>query len=136
MPSYEQSIQGLTSANPKILLDSALWFICHPDQISDQNYYLHACEILSKASSCDPEVLQYVDQNLQHDPMFRVQLFSQVIKETTEPEVKQTALMLLDKIIEHFQEIKSDSTEIIAQIYSSLVELGDPNLIEKAKKMM
>lgn len=134
-PTYQQSIEGMKSTDSKILLDSALWIVTNPEQVNDQ-HYLRACEILCNASSCDPEGLQYIHKNLKHAPGLQTQLLSQVIRETKEPEIKQSALVLINQMIDNFQEIKKTSTELIAQIYSSLEELGDAALLEKAKKMM
>ncbi|NUM36076.1 MAG: hypothetical protein HUU50_16160 [Candidatus Brocadiae bacterium] len=133
---YLKAKNGLNSLDPQALVQSAAWIIENSQQVQDQNDYMKACEILYMASVEDIECLKYIDQNLKNNPMFKAQLFSQVLRESTEQEIKDAARATLESMLEMLTNWKNYSTEIVAQIYSYLEETGDPVIKEKAKKLL
>ncbi len=129
---YQKYVDGLSSSDPQTLLDSALWFV----NTSDRQYYVRASEILCKAASCDPECIKYIAQKTEQDPIFLTQLCVQVLQESKDEEVKQTTIALIEWIIDTLKNIKNESTEIIAQVYSSLQETGNPSILAKSKELL
>ena len=136
MDVYEKMVDGLASTDPQELIESAVWFIENSSGFIDQTHYIKACEILHIACSQDVECLQYVDDLLQENPTIKAQLFSQLLKETDDPEIAQAAIKALGAMVEMMSQWKSGSTEIIAQVYTYLKDSGNTQLLEKAKNIL
>jgi len=133
---YLKAQTGLNSLDPQILIQSAIWIIENGQQVQDQTDYMKACDILYMASVQDTDCLKYINQNLKNNPMFKAQLFSQVLKESLEQEIKDAARTSLESMLEMLTDWKNYSTEIVAQIYSYLEESGDSVIKEKARKLL
>ena len=133
---YCNNVEGLESGEPETVLESALWLVFNPDKIEDENHYIKACEILYTASIQDTDCLGYIDERLNDDLIFKAQLFSQVYKEGQEQEIKEAVTRAIENMIEQITQVKSSSTEMVAQIYSYLEETGDPVIIQKARQLL
>ncbi len=133
---YLKAKEGLNSLDPQVLIQSAVWLIENGQEVQEQADYMKACEILYMASLQDIDCLKYIDQNLNNNPMFKAQLFSQVLKESPEEEIKEAARISIENMLTMLTDWKNYSTEIVAQIYSYIEESGDPIIKEKAKKLL
>ena len=133
---YLKAKEGLNSLDPQVLIQSAVWIIENGEQIQDQGGYMKACEVLYMASLQDIDCFKYIDQNLNNNPTFKAQLFSQVLKESTEQDIKEAARVSIENILDVLSNWKNYSTEMVAQIYSYIEESGDPIIKEKAKKLL
>lgn len=136
MEDYGKIKEGLNSDDPALLLQSAIWLIENSTFVQEQEEYRKACEILYTAALEDVECLQYIDKNIQNNPMFKAQLFSQVLRETKDKEIKDAVRLAMENMLRMLTEWKNFSTEIVAQIYSCLEDCGDAEILEKAKKFL
>ena len=133
---YRKNVEGLESGEPETVLESALWLVFNPDKVEEDGDYMRACEILYTASVQDLDCLNYLDERLNEDLIFKAQLFSQVYKEGQEQEIKEAVSRAIENMIEQITQVKSSSTEMAAQIYSYIEGTGDPLIIQKAKQLL
>lgn len=132
---YQQSLAGLESPDPEIVLNSAIWMVENPECVQDQNFYMRACELLQTASCENLECLQYINERLSRQVGFKAQLLSSLMRDTPD-DIKSVAKAELDRLIENTSAIKNSDTDLVSQIYSAIRESGDPALVEKAKSLL
>lgn len=134
--AYQQSVEGLTSSDAETLLNSAIWLVENPDEVEEQDFYMKACEVLCTASSQDVECLQYISDKLVNNPVFKTQLFSQVLKDSPDEEIKQGAVNAIEMVIDSVSVLKSTNTDVVAEIYNYIKDTGNATVIEKAKLLL
>ena len=134
---YEKFAEGLQSEDPEVVLDSSIWLVENPEQIEDQSLYMTACQFLQSACVENVDCLQYIDEKMTQELVFKAQLFASVVKESSDPTVKEAADKSLKNLIDQASAMKTTDTELVAQIYAIIVEeAGLPDLVEKAKSLL
>lgn len=133
---YQNSIAGLASQDPQVVMDSAIWLVENSETVHDQDCYRQASEMLYAAATESIDCLRYIDEKMSKALHFKAQIFACLVKDGNNKEMQEGAQQALENLIQQAAAIKGLNTEMIAQIYSAIQETGHPALLGHAKKLL